>query len=73
MMLHDVRRVEVLEAHRLRLGFDDGTEGDVDMAVLGEWRATVAIDSVSVLSGELPPRVIGLVAEMGHPSPGRVA
>jgi hypothetical protein len=34
MMLHDVRRVEVLEAHRLRLGFDDGAEGDVDIASL---------------------------------------
>ena len=163
-MLHDVRRVEVLGAQRLRLGFDDGAEGDVDIASLvtfegvfaplsesgyfarvrvdpdlgticwpngadidaevlysaatgaplpewappqpasrspappapgmegsmpeicsffgiaiqmyfrehpgahfhvryGEWRAVVAIDSVSVLSGELPPRVVGLVAE----------
>jgi hypothetical protein len=130
MMLHDVRRVEVLEAHRLRVGFDDGAEGDVDIASLvrfegvfaplresgyfarvrvdpelgticwpngadldpevlysaatgvpliqmyfrehpmahfhvryGEWRATVAIDPVAILCGELPPRVIGLVAE----------
>ena len=31
-MLHDVRRVEVLEGHRLRLGFDDGAEGDVDIS-----------------------------------------
>ena len=29
----------------------------------GEWKATVAIDSLSVMSGTLPPRVIGLVAE----------
>ena len=34
MTLHDVRRVEVLGAHRLRLGFDDGAEGDVDIASL---------------------------------------
>lgn len=32
MMLRDVRRVEVLEAYRLRLGFDDGAEGEVDIA-----------------------------------------
>ena len=164
MTLHDVLRVEVLGAHRLRLGFDDGAEGDVDIASLvpfegvfaplresgffarvrvdaelgticwpngadidpevlysaatgaplpewapppsasrspdppapgmeasmpeicrffgiviqmyfrehpaahfhvryGEWRAVVAIDPVSVLSGEIPPRVVGLVAE----------
>jgi len=163
-MLHDVRRVEVLEGHRLRLGFDDGAEGDVDISSIvpfegvfaplresgyfarvrvdpelgtiswpngadidpevlysavtgaplpewappksgslppnspapgmeasmpeicrffgiviqmyfrehpvthfhvryGEWKAVVAIESASVLSGALPPRVVGLVAE----------
>lgn len=31
-MIVDVVRVEVLEGHRLRLGFDDGTEGVVDIA-----------------------------------------
>ena len=162
--LHDVRRVEILDGHRLHLGFDDGAEGDVDIASLvplegvfaplqesayfarvrvdpglgticwpngadidpdilysaatgasdphwaapesagppperpapgmeasmpeicrffgiviqmyfrehpiahfhvryGEWRAVVAIEPVSVLSGTLPPRVVGLVAE----------
>lgn len=30
-MIVDVVRVEVLEGHRLRLGFDDGTEGVVDI------------------------------------------
>ena len=33
-MLVDVTRVEVLEPYRLRLGFDDGTEGEVDIAAL---------------------------------------
>jgi len=42
MMLHDVRRVEVLEAHRLRLGFDDGAEGDVDIASLVRFEGVFA-------------------------------
>ena len=33
-MLVDVTRVEVLEPYRLRLRFEDGTEGEVDVAAL---------------------------------------
>lgn len=33
-MLVDVVQVEVLDKHRLRLAFDDGTEGIVDIASL---------------------------------------
>jgi hypothetical protein len=33
-MLVDVTRVEVLEPYRLRLRFEDGTEGEVDVASL---------------------------------------
>lgn len=33
-MLVDVIRVEVLESYRLRLEFDDGTQGEVDIAEL---------------------------------------
>jgi len=29
----------------------------------GEFRATFAIDALELLQGELPPRVVGLVAE----------
>lgn len=33
-MIVDVTRVEVLEPYRLRLEFDDGTSGEVDIAQL---------------------------------------
>lgn len=33
-MIVDVTHVEVIEPYRLRLGFDDGTQGEVDIAEL---------------------------------------
>lgn len=33
-MLHDVTGVEVLDGYRLRLRFEDGAEGDLDVAQL---------------------------------------
>ncbi len=38
--LFDITAVEVVGAHRLRLTFDDGTVGDVDLAP-HEWRGVL--------------------------------
>ena len=38
-----------------------------------EYRATFAIDALELLEGQLPPRVLGLVARMGSAPPVRVA
>jgi hypothetical protein len=41
-------------------------------AQYAEFEAVIQIDDFSVLRGRLPPRALGLVAEMGPASPRRV-
>lgn len=37
----------------------------------GGQKGLVAIESLTLLRGSLPPRVLGLVVEWGHETPGR--
>ena len=41
-MIVDVTKVEVLEPYRLKLEFDDGTSGEVDIAELVPFRGVFA-------------------------------
>ena len=41
-MAHDVRRVEVLEGYCLRLGFTDGSEGDIDVSSMVDFEGVFA-------------------------------
>ena len=69
--------VQALPHFRLWLRYDDGIEGEIDLSDLAgrgvapphfhaeyaEHEARFAINSLAVLSGRLPPRAMGLVAE----------
>jgi hypothetical protein len=45
--MHDVTKVESLEGYRLRVTFDDGVEGIVDVAELTGFKGCICIPSRS--------------------------